>query len=317
MIPRFAKRQASGRVTFGSVFSGSVFSVVCLTIALSGFAFCTLADAAVVYKKNNSKPIYGFVVRKSDTEIVMNQEVDGRSVEVTIPMSEVDEFIETVSEKRLSELSPAIPSSYRDYAEELMVKKLDPEAKQMAIRLFLIAASLDESSLRSSSLRSLVGLARNDKEREKFVSLNIRFGEPDSINTDSKLVATAQLDADTRSELVKGLRLVRTGKGQEALKVFNSPSAKTALAKVVFLITENEIRLAANANKLGDRILQRLLRAEQFLRFPTQAETSSDSRSWSNILRKQTKPVTRVTIENATEFDPNRKMFRNGRWNIN
>src|SRR2546425_1111838 len=56
-------------------------------------------------------------------------------------------IIHQVDRNRLEKLATDNPKAYRDFAQELTKQTADPEAKDMAMRLFLIAAYLDPQQL--------------------------------------------------------------------------------------------------------------------------------------------------------------------------
>src|SRR5690349_18452025 len=130
--------------------------------------FVRPASAVVVYKKGTSKPVAGHLVRQNGNEVVVRDESSSGLKEIVIPRSEIDDFIETVSAERLAALTPSRPQEYREYAEELAEKKLDPEARQTAVRLFQIAAWLDPAKTGRGALLGLVSVARPGEEEARF-----------------------------------------------------------------------------------------------------------------------------------------------------
>ena len=99
--------------------------------------------------KNSNQPVMGYLVRQDERTVVVRQPLaDGKSREVPFSRSNIDELIITVSPERLAALDPARPEMYREYAEELAEKQRDPEARDMARRLYAIAAVRAEGNLR-------------------------------------------------------------------------------------------------------------------------------------------------------------------------
>src|SRR5437016_300337 len=101
--------------------------------------FANRAAAVVIYKRGTNKPVTGHLVRQSDREVVVREDTPAGAKDIVIPRSEIEDLIESVSPARLAALSPARPQEYREYAEELAEKKLDPEARIAAVRLFQMA----------------------------------------------------------------------------------------------------------------------------------------------------------------------------------
>src|SRR6187402_347991 len=126
------------------------------------------AFAVVIYKKGSSKPVAGHLVRQNGNEVVVREETSTGNRDIMVPRSEIEDLIETVSVERLSALDPSRPLDYREYAEELAEKKLDPEARLMAVRLFQIAAWLDPAKTGRGALLGLVSVARPGEEEARF-----------------------------------------------------------------------------------------------------------------------------------------------------
>jgi len=76
-------------------------------------------------------------------------------------------IIHQLDRDRLGNLSREAPKGYRDYAEELAQQTSDPEARDMAMRLFLIAAYLDPEKFGPSSLIRMSALAGTPAEARK------------------------------------------------------------------------------------------------------------------------------------------------------
>jgi hypothetical protein len=76
-------------------------------------------------------------------------------------------IIHQLDRNRLENLSSDVPKGYRDYAEELALQKNDPEAKDMAMRLLLIAAYLDPKQFGHSSLLRMSAIASTPLEARK------------------------------------------------------------------------------------------------------------------------------------------------------
>ena len=108
------------------------------------------------------------MVRQNGNEVVVREETATGIRDVIVPRSEIEDLIETVSPERLAALDPSRPQEYREYAEELAEKKLDPEARLMAVRLFQIAAWLDPAKTGHGALLGLVSVARPGEEEARY-----------------------------------------------------------------------------------------------------------------------------------------------------
>ena len=104
---------------------------------------------------------------------------DGTKLKISIPtpdgQEKVSEYLHAkitivhqLDVKRLEGLSSDNPKAYRDYAEELARQEADPEARYMAMRLYLIAAHLAPTELGSSSLLRMSALATTPGEARKY-----------------------------------------------------------------------------------------------------------------------------------------------------
>src|SRR5688500_3779674 len=126
--------------------------IIALVIGLIALA-ASPAAAVVVYRRGATEPVVGYLVRESEQEVVLRLSLEaGKSEDVTIRKSDIEELLYTVDAARLSALDPARPQEYREYADELAEKKLDPEARDAAMRLYLIAAWLDPPRSRAPLL---------------------------------------------------------------------------------------------------------------------------------------------------------------------
>src|SRR5437868_1276664 len=111
----------------------------CVVALLSLTSLIRSANAVVVLPKGSNQPVMGYLMREDERTIVVRQPLPGgKSRESSFPKKELDELIITVSPQRLTELDPKQPGLYYEYAEELAEKQRDPEARDMAIRLYAI-----------------------------------------------------------------------------------------------------------------------------------------------------------------------------------
>ena len=93
---------------------------------------------------------------------------DGKEKIKDYELSKID-IIYQIDVERLKKLDKNDPKAYYDYAEELADKKWkdDPEARDMARRLFLIAAYLDPRQFGRSALLSMIPLAGTEAEARR------------------------------------------------------------------------------------------------------------------------------------------------------
>lgn len=193
-------------------------ALVCLSISASP------AAAVIIYVKEQAQPIRGYFVREDDQAVTLLElRADGSTTERSIPRSQIEDMIRSVSEQRLSELDPSKPDAYREYAEELAEKRKDPDAQQTSIRLFQIAAVLDPERLGRSCLLGMVPLARTADEQRRFRAMAYLLDPAhdttllQTVSQPSASSTPSTLDDKQAEFLLKSLRMLRQGKRKEAL----------------------------------------------------------------------------------------------------
>ncbi len=295
---------------------------VLLTIVLAMAA--ARCEAVVVYDKRfPDEPIMGFLVRDTDTSLVVRQVlVNGKETTRTFSKSDVD-FILTVDRMRLGELNPAEPKDYRDYAEELSEKRQDPEARATAIRLYLIAAHLDGNALGRSSLLGMVNLARSANEEAKFRAmaylLDPEHDERVLKRPDPVKSRPTTLNDKSRLALLNTLRYLRQGYIASARRAFEQSETREAISFFGEIITEKEINAAIRPGRLPQTMLKKFLLIELSL-LPNSGDIAPpmvDDRtaSWLDAIDRDGKaPVPILTLETLSEFKPTQCVFREGRW---
>jgi hypothetical protein len=294
-------------------------------IALALLALPAQARAVFVLRKGATTPILGFLVREDATAITIREpQRDGGYREHTIRRDEIEELIVTVSPERLAKLDPARPREYREYAEELAEKQRDPEARAAAIRLFHMAAWLDEGPLRKSSLLGMIALARSPDERHKFQAAAYLY---DAEHDRSLLAAEAPLARaaparEPLADLAQGLKALRQGMMGEARTIFERPTSRDALAPLSETVTHAELLAACSAKQLSSQQLRKVVAAELALiralaiaSAESPAETAARQATWSQAARTGgLRPLPTLDLATLTEFDPRACVFRGGVW---
>lgn len=300
------------------------FSLVLLAALLTP----TAASAIVVLPKGSTKPVMGYVVRQDDKIVVVREILpDGKPREQSFQRDQIDELLVTVSPERLAELDPARPQLYREYAEELAEKHRDPEARDMALRLYHMAAVLGEGNLRRGSLLGLAALARSPQEERKFRAAAFLY-DPDhdsaalAVSGEAKLTRTPT-SPEHVAELLSALRLIRQGKGPQAKAIFQKPGVRAQLDGLTKFITADELGAASTAKPLTDEQLYKVLQAELAIERSLGNGSSSSSpnelaqheRSWTAAIKSRgLSPLPSLDLDTLTEFDPRACLFRDGKW---
>ncbi len=194
-----------------------------LALCLAGVT-ASPAAAVIIYVKEQAQPIRGYFVSENEQAVILLEvRPDGSTAERSIPRSQIEDLIRSVSEQRLSELDPSKPDAYREYAEELAEKRKDPDAQQTSIRLFQIAAVLDPERLGRSCLLGMVPLARTTEEQRRFRAMAYLLDPAhdtsllQTVTQPSANAPSSTLDEKQAEFLLKSLRMLRQGKRKEAL----------------------------------------------------------------------------------------------------
>ena len=278
----------------------------------------------IVFKKNQDEPIRGFLINENAASIEVHEPLPNGDVRKHIlPRVSIDDVIRAVEPERLAALKPEAPEGYRSYAEDLAVKTEDPEARAMAIRLYLIAAHLKPDELGRSCLLGMAGLARTPEEERAFRAMSFSL-DPDhdaSLLKAPKIAASdfAVIKEADRQALRSALQLLRAGKLSEARRHFSRPPVQAAATYYSHVISESEYQEAIRAaGRLPPGLLRKFLTLEITLSttVPTEAgDKTSEFAPWSQIIaRGDTKPVISQTLTTLTEFDPRLTIYRDGKW---
>ena len=223
----------------------------CAALAMIGM-LASQAAAVTIVLKDGGETIRGILVRKSPTGVTIDVvQSDGEKKRREISMSQIELILDPIKKERLEELNRDRPQSYRDYAEELAEKKSDPDARAMAIRLYLIAAQLAPADLGKSSLLGMAALARNETEQRRFRAMVYLLDE----RHDKRLLQTAPSKPPTASapvtdaataRVVQALQKLRRGQMKEARVLSRREGFAGVLLNHNHLLTMAEFNDAAN-----------------------------------------------------------------------
>lgn len=287
----------------------------------------SVVDAVVVYPKGGGEPITGYLVRQSpEVVVVAVPQPDGTTRERALARELIDDVLIVVSEERLASLKLDTPQDYRDYAEELASKWRDPDARSMALRLYLIAAHLEPDRLGRSCLLGMVGLGRTPAEKRKFRAMAYLLDpERDArlLNeVDEEDPARPSLPPGAAADLAECLRLLRRDLRPQALRSAQREEVKASFDKIKSALTFEEFERLCNSRKtLTPAQLKRILLAEASLIRVVRAgdvpkvDAGKTGASWSQVMTdRPPPPVPSLSLETLTEFDPRECEFRDGKW---
>ena len=317
-VKRFG--QAPWRPQFSTIFGVSAESPSHFFLAsLVWLAATQSAWGIVVFERGRSEATVGRLVRQDERSIVIEiAQPDGNPIKREILRSGIDELIVVVCEDRLAALRPENPAEYRDYAEELFVKRKDPDALETSIRLYLIAAYLAPETLGHSCLLAMIALARDPAEQRRFRAMAFLL-DPKHDRTILKMADEDRSDEPSdegRHGLLQAVRAIRRGQRRVALQWLERPFVLQELEKYQDLICPEQIR--SLDDEIPPAVLRRLLVVEWLL---GRSEDAGDSMSadrtlaWSQIARRrELAPIVPLTLETLTEFDPRESIYDHGRW---
>jgi hypothetical protein len=280
----------------------------------------------VVLLKGNATPVMGFLVSQDEANVVVREPLaDGGHRDRAFRRSEIEQLIITVSPERLTALDPDDPRGYHNYAEELTEKRQDPEARQTAIRLYQVAASLDASQLGRSSLLGMIELARTADEERRFRACAYLLDpahdagvlrEPDAVPAAAQVANRTESYADFARALVA----LRQGRTDVARRLFELPRVERQLGQFAGVLSQEELGEALRAESLSPAQLYKVVLLELAIT-PAAGETATAKTpaapptSWREGLKRGgRKPLRAVSLETLTEFDPSECLFRDGRW---
>ena len=298
--------------------------VAFLAVAFAAFSYQPL-PAAVIYLKGESEPLAGFVETSDEVSIDLRIERPGAEPQRRrILRSAIDVLLQPVNPQRLAQLSPDNPAAYREYAEELVEKRADPEAVETALRLFVIAAHLDPAGQARGALLGMTPLAEDQRQVRAWRALAYLQGE----THDARLLQPASgmahrqssLTPELRKELLKLLGYLRRGQRNEARQLLQREDLQAGLRTATSALSVAECQELVAGTCPGCQggdvptyLLQKLLAAELAL---TSAQTDRPAPAqWSFFLAPEfLRPLPVLSLENATPFDPRKSVYRNGQW---
>lgn len=292
-----------------------------------------VARADLLWRKGVDMPLTGWVVSQSDQQIVFREiekpfvQRDGATVtkklsagDLTILRTEVELLIQTIDELRLERLQPGQWRDYFEYAEELSAATSDVAARQLAVRLYLIAANGSTGDLQSSCLAGLVHLSNNETERERRLLLQqlIRgdrsapiFGHNFEVKANK-----VQLTKVEQASGLKIVRLIRTGQGTAAIEIMEKPETIASSKSLENLMATEQLRRWALQPKLAQDQLHQLVRLElTLLGLGFAGDRNHSASNWGQLAQLPIMSAREIpSFENITPFDPAECLYRGGRW---
>ncbi len=291
------------------------------------------ASAVTVLLVGQDQPLHGYLVSADDKQIVVRVlRSDGVWREQTIARSQIDVLHQPVDAERLAGLDPAKPKDYRDYAEELAEKLVDPEARDASLRLYLIAAHLDPEGLGRGALLGMSGLARSPAEADRFRAAAFLVDpahDPRLLARTSAPAGDAPLADLTMSleirALWRALELLRKGHQMEANQLGRRPGIEQFFAKYEDVLSQAEFLAACEdrvrrAEPPGPALTAKILRIERRISaelLAIKATEPATQADWSQLSAEDLAQTVRpLSLHTLTEFNPRACVFRDGKWQV-
>lgn len=281
----------------------------------------------IVEQTPGAVPVGGYLVSNDGKTLRMKMLLpDGKEKIKDYELSKID-IIHQIDANRLKKLDKNDPKAYYDYAEELANKKLDadPEAKDTARRLFLIAAYLDRRQFGQGALLGMSSLAGTEAEARRCRAMAFLLDPKDDADA-LKPAPMPKAPTGALQDFEKALQSYRTGQIANAKKLANAKDmdmdfskAAGGIDKATFLqwCTDAD---GLTGNPPEDR-MRRILMAElwvidQLPHGDTGDKTNAGETKWSSILQaRQIKPVSLLSLETiADDIDPRKCLYLDGKW---
>ncbi len=256
----------------------------------------------------------------------------GGVIRRSVQPSEIRRMVETVDRKSLQDLNNAGAKEYFNYAEILAERKIDPEARDTAIRLFLIAAYLDKDTARAAFL-ALIPLARDAEEEKRFRAMAYIHDPAHSeklLSGETALAARPVSNNAASRDLLQAMQLLRQAKRGEAAALLRRKDVAEAFAAFERVFPQALLNkfLARTGDRLLPYELEAILRVELALEgFDAgPSATRSSSAGWGAAISSGgDEPVQRLQLPSLArrldpaakkgEFiDPRKTIYRDGDW---
>jgi hypothetical protein len=225
-------------------------------------------------------------------------------------------------ESRLAALRPQEPMAYFELAEEIADEAADDVDRQLARRLFGLAAALDPAHLGCGACLALAKLATDGTSRRRIEALAALINRGDVAATDPAFSATRPSPAAAVA-VSEAVSLLRRGYGSRATLLMETPGAAELLEAHSALLPGGArrfledcklYRTGAQKPPLTDAEFNTLLRLEQLIL----SSVVDRPASWTpELIAVVDRPLLEVDPDNlAAELgvDPARPLYRDGQW---
>ena len=310
----------------------AISKLIPLAVLLLGVGDCIHCSSAdVVWVNGQAKPLFGQIVSKTAEQIGFQVFEDGKPGRIEkIDRSRIEQLISNIDTQRLEQLSPDKPADYRDYAEELASQRADPAARQLAHRLYVIAAANSEGDhqtaveIRNSALAGLISIADSDTDRARLQMLRFLVSpDVDQVESLSESKTAASYSEDQAQLMLKLVQAIRMENSEQAIELLSSQDNRAIFQSWSEICSLEELNRIARVNRPSQPQLSKLLRIELQILSSTDASTSETPiaietgrrQNWGDFATQVSGLLSEVpSFENVTSVDPRQSVYRAGRW---
>jgi hypothetical protein len=178
--------------------------------------FCWALPGSAILIETKEGKVGGYLKADDGTKLtIIIRTPDGREKPEVYTLAKIT-VLHRMDVKRLERLSPDNPKAYRDYADELAAHKDDPEARDTAMRLYLIAASLAREKFGTSCLLSMSTVASTPAEARKCRAMAYLLdpkADPELLKTPAvKPAGPGKLPGSALGDFTKAMQHYRLGR---------------------------------------------------------------------------------------------------------
>ncbi|MEM9943859.1 MAG: hypothetical protein AAF939_20020 [Planctomycetota bacterium] len=295
--------------------AGGIFILSCLI----GMAFpvANLASGDIVWRTGLNKPLYGKIQRNDESQITLVVWNDlGETTQVlNLPKNEVRAIFRSVTQEKLEALDPSSPTDYPALAETLEYSRQDPYARNLARRLYLIAATLSPE-LKIDCLKAVYELSTDTAEKQRIRTFLLMNSETISETLSASIKDSKAMSADNLKLLLDVVRFVRQEKRGQAQKLLEGNS--TELISQWPDSVERSVLQQSLVNETSSDKFAALVGMEVTIRRKlggTKTRNQLSEPNWSESAFLPPVELTELpSLKNLTRHDPHQSIYRNGVW---
>lgn len=281
---------------------------------------------------NDGKTVFGIVESENESHVFFLQRLPeaGRYQQRIFPREQVRRLLVTVDQQRLSQLVHGEWQLYRDWAEELSMQTIDPEARDLALRLYLIVARHAGEPLRSAAFQGAIKVAGSSmapspdlQRRIQALAYQEYEGEIpwalSDVESSAPVTAHAAEKLDRLREVAAGIRQYRLRMANNLGQLAREDLTRQSLEKFRSICTWLQFEELVTRSELDFASTSRLLNLELAISSDVDgnvepAEPVKRDSRWSVLVNQNRPAVTLVSFANVSAFDLNATVFRNGAW---